>query len=426
MEKNPSLPRGRAGPRRAESRPPLGKAAGVPEKAGGSTAAPSAWHLLATRPPATRAEVDAGLGPGQPMEAGLLGRMENVLGTPLGNVRVHTGAEGDRLTSAAAADAFALGSHVAFAGAAFRPGTLIGDALIAHELAHVAQQRGGGGSSGESDAEADANRSVGGLLGAGSRSAPRVRSGLALRRCTKSPLTLAQAQANFNSNNTGMLGGLTKTEASKVEAAVGLAAKDNPDLAIGFYSYYSSHEINKTDAATTAKWKTSGQYALTSPNSDTEIRADLVEPATANERLAGILLHEFTHTRHLSSPMGSRDFQEGDAYGTELFFARRHKDAARVTEIEGIYASPGKVVMGTAQQKVFLELFLATYGGLAALYEVIDSGASKHKGSPFDGMTKDKARELSAELIGAEAAKRSADLTSALAWIKANPTAYPP
>lgn len=416
-------PDSRAGPRHGEAgaRPPAGP------RPGGAAASP--WHLLATRPPESRAEVEEGLGPGQPLEAGLLGRMENVLGTPLGDVRVHTGAEGDRLTSAARADAFALGSHVAFAGAAFRPGTLVGDALIAHELAHVAQQRGAGGPAAapsEALAEADANRSLWGLLGGGPRAAPRVRSGLSLRRCTSAPLTLAQAQAKFRSNNTGTFGGLTDAEATKVETAVGLVAKDNPDLAIGFYGYFSSREIEKTDAATTAKWKASGHYATTSPNSDCLLRADLLEPATTNERLAGLLLHELTHTRHLMNPMGTRDYQEGDAYGTEFFFARRHKDTARITEIVAIYAAPGKVAAGSDQQKLFVELFHSAYGGLAALYEVIDTGASQHKGSPFDGMTKDKARALSTELIGEEEGKRSADLTAALAWIKANPAAYPP
>ncbi len=419
MSKTTSSAADRAGPGRGRQ----------PDHAvGKAPAGNSSWHRLATFTPRNAAEIDRQLGPGQALDAGLKGRMEGVLASPLGEVRIHKDTEGQGLTGSVGAEAFALGHHVAFSADAYRPGTPLGDALIAHELAHVAQQRGAmgpEGSTAEAAAEADADRSMWGLF-SGRGTAPRHRSGLSLRRCSGSPTTLPVAQAKFHSNNTGMLGGLTDAEATKVEAAVGLAAKTNEELAIGFYNYYSSHEINKVDATTAAKWKTAGQYASTSPNSDTEIRPDLVDASTSNERLAGILLHEFTHTRHQSSPMGSRDYQEGEAYGTELFFARRHGDAARVKEIEGIRLSPGKVVTGASQQKLFLDLFAGTYSGLAGLYEVIDTGASKHKGSPFDGMAQDKARELSAELIGKEAASRSASLTSVLTWVKGNPTAYPP
>ena len=40
------------------------------------------------------------------------------------------------------ARAFTVGTHIAFASGEIRPGTLGGDALLAHELAHVIQQRG--------------------------------------------------------------------------------------------------------------------------------------------------------------------------------------------------------------------------------------------------------------------------------------------
>lgn len=47
--------------------------------------------------------------------------------------------------------AFTVGSDIAFARGAHRPGTLTGDALIAHELAHVVQQASAGGPSAASD-----------------------------------------------------------------------------------------------------------------------------------------------------------------------------------------------------------------------------------------------------------------------------------
>src|SRR5262249_50428162 len=46
-----------------------------------------------------------------------------------------------RRVRALGADALAMGEHVAFAPAAYRPGRLDGDRLLAHELVHVIQQR---------------------------------------------------------------------------------------------------------------------------------------------------------------------------------------------------------------------------------------------------------------------------------------------
>jgi uncharacterized protein DUF4157 len=57
-------------------------------------------------------------------------------------VRVHTGSTADTLNTAVAARAFATGTDVYFAQGEYKPNTSDGDRLIAHELAHVVQQRG--------------------------------------------------------------------------------------------------------------------------------------------------------------------------------------------------------------------------------------------------------------------------------------------
>ena len=67
--------------------------------------------------------------------------------TDLGEVRVHVGGTADRLTSAVQSVAFTSGADIYFARGAFRPGTAAGDHLLAHEVAHVAQQRSRGGDS---------------------------------------------------------------------------------------------------------------------------------------------------------------------------------------------------------------------------------------------------------------------------------------
>ena len=60
----------------------------------------------------------------------------------LSDVRVHTNDTADALNTAVSARAFATGTDVYFAQGEYKPNTMDGDRLIAHELAHVVQQRG--------------------------------------------------------------------------------------------------------------------------------------------------------------------------------------------------------------------------------------------------------------------------------------------
>ncbi len=84
----------------------------------------------------------AGLGGGSPLPAGERRFFERRLGRDLSAVRVHPEATG---ASAINARAFTLGHRVAFAPGEWRPGTIEGRRLLAHELTHVIQQGAGGG-----------------------------------------------------------------------------------------------------------------------------------------------------------------------------------------------------------------------------------------------------------------------------------------
>jgi hypothetical protein len=130
--------------------------------------------------------------------------MESAYGADFSDVRVHADGTAAHLSDQLNARAFAFGTHIAFGSGQYQPGTLAGDALVAHELAHVAQQRGAGRSAEEhaltasTALEQDADRSAMSamsslLLGAkgrlrhlGETAGPRLRSGLALSRCGKS------------------------------------------------------------------------------------------------------------------------------------------------------------------------------------------------------------------------------------------------
>lgn len=87
------------------------------------------------------AAVAARLGAGRPLEGGTRSSMESTFDTSLGEVRVHSGPAAAGLAHELSARAFAVGRDVAFGEGEYRPGTVMGDALLAHEVAHTIQQR---------------------------------------------------------------------------------------------------------------------------------------------------------------------------------------------------------------------------------------------------------------------------------------------
>ena len=151
----------------------------------------------------TPREIQNRLGRGRPLEGGVRSRMESAFGRSFSQVRAHTDSTAARLANDLNARAFTVGHHVAFDSGEYKPGNMLGDALIAHEMAHVVQQSGAaasGASMGKEfqnmDAlEIDADRSAASVLvslwsGAkeklesiSSNSIPRLKSGLQLQRC---------------------------------------------------------------------------------------------------------------------------------------------------------------------------------------------------------------------------------------------------
>jgi hypothetical protein len=66
--------------------------------------------------------------------------MESVFQRDFSQVRIHSDSDAARLSQHYNAQAFTIGNHIAFASGRYQPGRVIGDALLAHELAHVSQQ----------------------------------------------------------------------------------------------------------------------------------------------------------------------------------------------------------------------------------------------------------------------------------------------
>ena len=81
-------------------------------------------------------------GYGEPLDEGLRTDLEGKLGDSFHDVRIHKDAEAGELARSVSANAFTTGADVYFGHEQFKPDSPEGKELIAHELAHVVQQRG--------------------------------------------------------------------------------------------------------------------------------------------------------------------------------------------------------------------------------------------------------------------------------------------
>jgi hypothetical protein len=70
-------------------------------------------------------------------------KFESSLGTDLSSVRVHTGETSAAAASAVSARAYTVGQDIHFAAGQYDPSSETGEQLLAHEVAHTVQQRGG-------------------------------------------------------------------------------------------------------------------------------------------------------------------------------------------------------------------------------------------------------------------------------------------
>lgn len=78
--------------------------------------------------------------PGQPLDASTRAFMEPRFGQDFSHVRVHADAQAAESARAVNAQAYTVGSEIAFGRAQYAPQTRSGKELLAHELAHTVQQ----------------------------------------------------------------------------------------------------------------------------------------------------------------------------------------------------------------------------------------------------------------------------------------------
>ena len=149
------------------------------------------------QPPVDPTAVRERLTPGKPLEPGVRDRLGRGFGEDFSAVKVHDSTADHGVVDELGAHAITVGEDIAFGAGKYVPGTALGDALIAHELAHVAQQRGAVVQRWSDDtaaAERDADQAALDVM-AGRRARRRLRTGLALRRCTTSDTATMQAPA---------------------------------------------------------------------------------------------------------------------------------------------------------------------------------------------------------------------------------------
>ncbi len=379
--------------------------------------------------PDMHSAIQSRAGKGNPLPSATRSKMESAFGTNFENVFIHNDTEAAVMSQNMNASAFTYGQDIYFGSNAYNPGTIEGDTLLAHELAHTVQQRGGRQVEEQSDSllEADADQSAenfvisqnfeSGKMGE-QKVMPKSKTGLKISRCSRTssgamgPARRSTAVTNFRAKNTG----LTAAELTKIESAMTLSTSGNINLEISFYDYYSNHAITKDQAIT------GRELAFTDPGSDTRVNPSVLDPAYPNNRLGDLLLHEYVHTRHDTNVMGMGDYQEGDAYATEYFFAERTGDTVRMGEILTLVSTSGGLTIPSLHASM-QALFRKTYATLKILYQVIDTGTSPHPTSPLvtpTPITRDTARALVAELISVNATSRSPQLNGIVTWATAN------
>lgn len=96
------------------------------------------WHPAPARAPGA---TNWSSSPGRPIETETRALMESRFGHDFGRVKVHTDARAAESARSLGASAYTVGSDVVFGAGRYSPGTPKGRRLLAHELAHVVQQR---------------------------------------------------------------------------------------------------------------------------------------------------------------------------------------------------------------------------------------------------------------------------------------------
>lgn len=121
-------------------RKPMGNTAQRHSEASGSATSPVNSGMNSSTESTIRALQNTG---GTPLPASERAFFEPRFGRSFDDVRIHDGARADAASRSISARAFTLGGDIAFSKGEYRPGTVEGRHLLAHELTHTVQQGNG-------------------------------------------------------------------------------------------------------------------------------------------------------------------------------------------------------------------------------------------------------------------------------------------
>ena len=165
-------------------------------------------------------ELEAQLGDGEAVDPRVAAHVSRATGQDVSGARVHRGPVAAAMADKRRATAFAVGKHIVMSASAPAPGTPAGDALLAHELAHTAQQGAAAADSaarkkpiGEEDQAAERDAGMARLGNFAGAIGDVMRTGLQLRRCSEiKPAKVTELRGKEAEAKLAELGGRLATD----------------------------------------------------------------------------------------------------------------------------------------------------------------------------------------------------------------------
>lgn len=249
------------------------------------------------------------LGEGQPLASHVRARMEGAFGTSFQHVRSHNDATAGSIAGSVNARAFTVGNHIAFGAGEYQPGTILGDALIAHELAHVMQQQGATNSINKMDTSAadynalerDADNAAANVVSSlftntTGNVVSTLRTGLRLQGCCKQPEIPARTMKNLTVDFIKMRGSsrtpatdLTKTNEIFNHASVNFTVGQNrtvPDATSDSWIGDTDLAVQRSCAAVTPEEVAMFNGARTLYSLGSRMKVFYIATLSGNEALA--------------------------------------------------------------------------------------------------------------------------------------------
>ncbi len=347
-------------------------------------------------------------GGGSPLPASTRAFMEPRFGADFSGVRLHTGSEAAQLNRAVGAQAFTHGLDIYLGEGKNDLESSAGKQLLAHELTHVIQQT--------SSPPRSQTRKMGEASSANIVLARQSEARFLARSTVHTDKQLFDMMQKFRSKNNQ----LSESQQNKIFWAI-KKATDSDEVAYTFFDYYSGwtgHKILPMTPAEEASAKKSGTFANTPSRGDTKLRSDVF--TMPDETLGPLLLHEFAHTGHHTNWGGAYDFEEGQAYGLEYYYAERTGDTARMASIVSVI-SAAAARWGASQAAAVQQNFKVTYALMHALGDLTKSGSSTLP--PLAGKDAKDGRVMAAEFVS-DFSDMSKDLTALWDHIRTHLTSF--